>query len=124
VSDLGTKEPVAPNKTLDSVVASYVIANGDDKNKIKQKLPMLGNYLKRKRIANIPNEKLLKKVLKQKKRFDSVERKAKISAVLFTRDGEPRKAKYRSGSELCGECKMFKNYHNECPYCGKLEITK
>lgn len=121
---MGKNESVATNQTLDSVVASYVIANGDDKNKIEKKLPMLGKYLKRRRIADIPDEKLLKKVLNQKKRFDSVERKAKISAVLFTRDGVPRKAKYRSGSELCGKCKMFKNYHNECPYCGKLEITK
>ena len=121
---LGTNEPITTNQTLESIVASYVIANGDDKNRIKQKLPMLGNYLKRRRIADIPDEELLRKVLNQKKMFDSVERKAKVSAVLFTRDGVPRKAKYRSGSEFCGKCKMFKNYHNECSYCGKLEITK
>jgi len=115
---------VATNQTLDGIISSFVIANGGDKNKIKEKLPMLKNYLKRRRIADIPGDKLLKKVLKRKKKLDSVERKAKISAILFTQDGEPRKAKYRTGSEFCSKCKMFKNYHNECPYCGNLEITK
>ncbi len=121
---MGKKEQSPTNKTLDGVVASFVIANGGDKKKIKKKLPMLGNYLKRRRIADIPDKKLLKKVLIRKKKLDAVERKAKISAMLFTQDGKPRKAKYRSGSEFCSKCKMFKNYHNECPYCGKLEITK
>lgn len=121
---MGKKMQVATNQTLDGIISSFVIANGDDKNRIKKKLPMLKNYLKRRKIADISSEKLLKKVLKRKKKFDSVERKAKVSAILFTQDGVPRKAKYRSGSEFCGECKMFKNYHNECPYCGKLEITK
>lgn len=122
--DLGKKESVATNKALDGIVASYVIAHGGDKNRIEQNLPVLGDYLKRRHIADIPGEELLKKVIDQKTIFDSVERKAKISARLFTRDGVPRKVKYRSGSEFCGECKMFKNYHKECPYCGRLEITK
>ena len=121
---MGKKEPVVPNQALDAIVASYVIAHGGDKSRIEKKLPMLGSYLKRRRIADIPGEELLKKVLDQKMMFDSVERKAKISATLFTQDGVPRKAKYRSGSDFCGECKLFKNYHKECPYCGKLEITK
>jgi hypothetical protein len=124
VIDLGKKEPAVTNQTLDSIIASYVIAQSGDKERINQNLPMLGDYLKRRHIAEIPEDELLKKVLEQKTAFDSVERKARISAKLFTRDEQPRKAKYRSGSEFCGECKMFKNYTKECPYCGMLEITK
>lgn len=122
--DLRTEEPATKKKAMEGIIASYVIAQGGNKKRINEKLPILENYLKRKRIADISRDKLLKKALKQKAMFDSVERKARISAKLFTSDVKPRKAKYRRGSEFCGECKMFKNYSKECPYCGRLEITK
>lgn len=116
------RKKATPTPTLESIIASYVIAQGDQE-RINKNLPMLKDFITKRGIADLPRHELSRMVTRQKMLFDSVEIRANEMAKLFTRDGKVRKAKYRRGLAFCSACGMFKNYGKECSFCSQLEVT-
>ncbi len=103
---------------LRKAVNSYVIAQGD---KPYLRLKQLQKYLKATKICNIHIEDLRNMVDNQMKLMENRDRKDRMEALLFTRDGEPKRNRY--GNAFCKRCHMYKDYDKECPYCGSLELT-
>lgn len=109
---------VKHNKRLEKAVNSYVLAQGDEPFK---RLTLLRNYLKAKKIAELELKELRDMVSRQLKILEKREKKDRVEAILFTKEGTPKKNRY--GSAFCRRCQMYKDYEKECPYCGSLELT-
>ena len=107
--------------TLQSAIISYIIAQGNREN-IEKNLTQLRRYLKVSGTANVNTEQLTRRVETEVRSLESVERDADQLAILFHKDGKMRKERYRHGSAFCSTCGMFKDYHKECPFCGRIEM--
>ncbi len=105
-------------KRLHKTINSYVLAQGDQPYK---RLKLLQKYLKAKKIGNVDLVNLKKIVDQHIQTMENREKKDKVEAVLFTKEGTPKKNKY--GSAFCKRCYMYKDHEKECPYCGSLELT-
>lgn len=102
------------------LINSYIIAQDDPID--NQKLRSLQLYLYQRGIGYIETKDLVKEIKKQQKKMKRNKRLRRIENELFKK-GEEKK-KYRYGSSFCPNCSMYKDYEKECPYCGKLELTR
>ena len=112
------EKKVMDKKRFKRLINSYVLAQEDP----GQNLELLQRYLKAKGIADVSKEVLKQEIsshIKSKKRED---RLRKMETRLFKKENEERT--YRPASAFCGNCDMYKDYQKECPYCGKLEMTR
>ena len=105
-------------RLLNKVVNSYVLAQGDQPYK---RLKLLQKYLKTMKIASLDIKELRDMVNKHIIATENREKVSKIEALLFTKEGMPKKHRY--GSAFCKKCMMYKDHEKECPYCGGLELT-
>ncbi len=106
------------DKRLDKVINSYLLAHRDDPY---TRLKLLQKFLKVKKIASVDLKTLRDMVKGQITSLKNQEKLDKLEAVLFTKDGKVKDNRY--GSAFCKNCRMFKNYEKECPYCGSLEMS-
>lgn len=102
---------------VEGALVSYVLAQED----LDSRLEELRCFLRTKKV-DIDIETLRKEVYKVKKNVEHPKKMTELTAKLFNKDGEVRE--YRFGSDFCPECRLFKNYEKECPYCGHLEMTR
>ncbi len=105
-------------KRLQKAINSYVLAQGD---RPYVRLKLLQKYLRAKKLGNVDLKDLKKMVDQHIKSMEYREKKDNIEAMLFTKEGTPKKHKY--GNAFCKRCFMFKDFEKECPYCGSLELT-
>jgi len=109
---------VVDKRRFKRVINSYVLAQ-DDPGK---NLELLKKYLKKKGIADVSIDILKREISSQIKNKRKKKKMSKIETRLFKKEDEEKS--YRYGSAFCGNCYMFKDYEKECPYCGKLEMTR
>lgn len=102
---------------LKKVINSYVLAQEDP----NQRLKLLQRYLKVQGIADVSLEELRVHINRIDRTDSRNKRKDTMEALLFTKEGTPKKNRY--GSSFCKNCHMYKDYEKECPYCGSLELT-
>ncbi|MEW6070758.1 MAG: hypothetical protein AB1485_09090 [Candidatus Thermoplasmatota archaeon] len=107
----------AKDTRLEGALVSYVLAQED----LDLRLEDLKKFLKAINIE-IDLETLRKEVYNTKKCLAKKREYQELEARLFTKEGLVRK--YRLGADFCPNCKMYKNYEKECPYCRYLEMTK
>lgn len=117
-----TGEP-GPVITLETAVTSYVLAQ-TGREGMDENLPALARFLRESGLGDHPTDRLAALVAKEAKRLGAAERRERLMAKAFTRDGRPRASKHRHASAFCPECGMFKNHEKECRFCGRLEMTR
>ncbi|MFP4001396.1 MAG: hypothetical protein ACLFSM_03670 [Thermoplasmata archaeon] len=109
---------VADKKRFKRLINSYVLAQDDPTENIE----LLQKYLKAKRIADVSTDFLKRKISSHIKSKRRDEKLRSMEARLFKKDDQERT--FRPGSAICSNCGMYKDYEKECPYCGKLELTR
>lgn len=114
--------PQPEGPSLKSVITSYLIAHARGERR-SEDMDQLLRFLRSRRLMTGPDEGLDKLVAAEAKKLEAGEREAEALARLFRPDGRPRPEAYRHGSAFCGRCGMYKDYHKECKYCGKLELS-
>lgn len=105
-------------KKLNSLLSSYYLAREEEPF---DNLRDLQQFLRISEKKIIDIKELQEKVEQLKKEEEEMIKKEKMIAKLFTNQNELRP--YRFASTFCPNCKMFKNYKKECPYCTFLEMT-
>ena len=102
---------------IEGALVSYVLAQEE----LDSRLEEFRHFLRTKNV-DIDIGTLRKEIHRVKKNIDQPKKMRELTAKLFNKDEEVRE--YRFGSDFCPECRLFKNYEKECPYCGHLEMTK
>ncbi|MBS3781884.1 MAG: hypothetical protein KGY66_03840 [Candidatus Thermoplasmatota archaeon] len=106
------------DKSLKRAINSFLLAQEDP----TENLELLQKYLRKKGIADVSTEFLKKEIESQLEKRKEEKRLKKMETRLFKKENKNKK--YRYGSAFCGNCSMYKDYQKECPYCGKLEMTR
>ncbi len=110
----------AGKRILDRIINSYLLAQENPID--KEKLRSLQVYLREKGFGRISTKELAREIKKQQKKMKRNKKMSQMETELFKKDDEPKK--YRYGSSFCPNCTMYKDNKKECPYCGKLELTR
>jgi hypothetical protein len=116
---MGRKDIDGKSRTIMGVILSFVKAGGSERK--KEDIVGLQTYIRQKYRITIKRDLLKKEVayargvIKHKKLLDNLETR------LLTSD--KRGKRFRYGAGYCKDCRMFKNYEKECPYCGVHEMT-
>jgi len=105
-------------RSLRRAINSYLLAQDDP----AENLELLQKYLRKKGIGEVSKKVLKKEINSQLKRKKEKKKLEKIEAKLFKK--EEKEKKFRYGSAFCSNCRMYKDYQKECPYCGDLELTR
>lgn len=109
---------VTDKKRFKRLINSYVLAQDDPSENIE----LLQKYLKEKKIADVSIDFLKRKISAQIKNKRKEDQLRSMETRLFKKNDEEKT--FRPGSAFCSNCGMYKNYEKECPYCGKLELTR
>lgn len=108
------------SRRLKRIINSYILAQ--DEPIQEKKLNLLQRYLHQKGIGNVTIKVLKKKIKDQQDHMERDKRLNKMENALFKKEEETKN--YRYGSAFCPNCSMYKDHEKECPYCGKLELTR
>lgn len=105
-------------KKFRRIINSYLLAQDDP----TENIDTLQEYLREKGIGEVSKDLIKKEIKRQLEHRKKEKILQMMETDLFKREKEQKK--YRYGSAFCPECDMFKDHQKECPYCGKLEMTR
>ena len=116
---MDTKSHPDMARSVTAMIYSYVYAGGtEDESKKIDKL----RYLIKEESGYMVDAKYVReKVSFLRDQMDRTKKMERTIAEVFGKDlPDPR---YRMASVFCPECKRFKNYEKECPFCAHFEMT-